>query len=442
MSNTTDFNNELETNPACRVAYIYGGEQPVLCTMIGDQPLFYADEVEPEMFDEDFMESSDDLLFKLTHREIYDHVQELREREQHMADQFERDVFADFSSNFAINEDTTLAKILQVFEQSRMAKTLLSHIADYGVTVIANHNIDSVEYDRSSKIISVNTDAHMGRVLVSLAQSVRQSYQHVSGTLVNPMTFAPEDAVVINRAQIADLCVTKVRIAWELNMAGERSAWEAVLNSALSDLAFTFAREIKHNFRNLNNGHAMQMAFEKWYLSDRCKIEDKRLVQMMLADHGGFIFNSEDTSHLVSLDVVMRLGDMPFGANYLRGVAAAVSSDPLYSEIRDRSVANFLWFIKFESAFRDKEEELGLNERPVDKVLQDTDDSDSFENSFKGSPFTKTKNQESRHEEERSGDVIELSGFFAKDDHASRSKLRAGSTASGTVVSLFGSREQ
>ena len=44
-SKITDGNNTGGSAVACRVAYMLDNEQPVLCTLIGDQPLFYADEV-------------------------------------------------------------------------------------------------------------------------------------------------------------------------------------------------------------------------------------------------------------------------------------------------------------------------------------------------------------------------------------------------------------
>ncbi|HEY8963342.1 MAG TPA: hypothetical protein VIN59_02640, partial [Alphaproteobacteria bacterium] len=44
------------------------------------------------------------------------------------------------------------------------------------------------------------------------------------------------------------------------------------------------------------------------------------------------------------------------GKNYLTGLIEIILADPLFTEVRDRSNANFLWFIKFERSFRASEE--------------------------------------------------------------------------------------
>jgi hypothetical protein len=49
---------------------------------------------------------------------------------------------------------------------------------------------------------------------------------------------------------------------------------------------------------------------------------------------------------------------MPSGKNYLSKLVSQITEDPLYAEVRDRSNANFLWFIKFERSFRDSEQNL------------------------------------------------------------------------------------
>jgi hypothetical protein len=58
----------------------------------------------------------------------------------------------------------------------------------------------------------------------------------------------------------------------------------------------------------------------------------------------------------------MALGEQPFGKNYLAPYAQMIIEDPVFTEVRDRSNANFLWFIKFERSFRETEQALQSEE--------------------------------------------------------------------------------
>jgi len=56
---------------------------------------------------------------------------------------------------------------------------------------------------------------------------------------------------------------------------------------------------------------------------------------------------------------------MPFGKNYLAEHAVTIMDDAIFTEVRDRSNANFLWFIKFERSFRETEQELQTSVDPT-----------------------------------------------------------------------------
>ena len=154
---------------------------------------------------------------------------------------------------------------------------------------------------------------------------------------------------------IADLMAGMVRIAWELQLAGEKDVWARIENSPLADLGRAFAREAFLDFRTVNNGIANCAVFEAWFLSDRCQHEDRRLIQQMLADYQGYVFDAEQSSKAVTAELIVALGSMPFGKNYLAPYINTIVSDALFTEVRDRSNANFLWFIKFERSFQEKE---------------------------------------------------------------------------------------
>lgn len=414
----------------CRVAYMIDNEQPVLCTLIGNQPLFYADEIslESAMEEELFMEeSSDDLLFRLTAESLRDKAIKLKEKRQAFVDANKSNIDGAFEANFKSLSSPTLLDIntlVNAIEKSRLGFDLLMFARAEKVDIRVSKEVDSVLYDRANSCILIPASMSKGAALVGLSQELRRVWQHKNGTLINPLCFQPEDAITINRAQIADLCVNKVRIAWELSLEGEQDAWSVIASSGLNDIAFTFEREVRHDFRNLNNGWGMQIAFEKWYLSDRCKLEDKKLIQTMLADHSGLVFESGNSSQMIGLDVVTRIGAMPFGKNYLSGFATSIIADPLYTEVRDRSSANFLWFVKFEAAFKDKERD-----------LKEGQNSDTNKSSVRTTLFGQLE-EEARYEEEGLGEIVAFPAVYENTGEKRKSRFKK-TSGSATIVELF-----
>ena len=85
----------------------------------------------------------------------------------------------------------------------------------------------------------------------------------VNGTLIDPLTFHPDQAILVNRAQIADLTAGMVRVAWELQLAGEKDMWTRLENSPLQDLARAFAREAYIDFRTINIRHGRPALYSK-----------------------------------------------------------------------------------------------------------------------------------------------------------------------------------
>jgi hypothetical protein len=112
------------------------------------------------------------------------------------------------------------------------------------------------------------------------------------------------------------------------------------------------------DFRTINNGQASAAVFEAWFLSERCRMQDKILINQMLADHQGYVFELEQSESVMTPALIAALGAMPFGKNYLAEHALTIMEDAIFTDVRDRSNANFLWFIKFERSFRETEQGL------------------------------------------------------------------------------------
>lgn len=356
------------------MAYTLNNYQPVLCTLLNDQPYFYMDEdigddAEEGLFETDALESEVAGLQRKI--EAYERLSE------HFGQPTDQR-FQDFLSDARfICEHTVPAVAADAAEtliarlnESRFASTLLSFAQTHGVELICTPQVLTACYDRDGGKILVNPDVGAAGQILLAARELRRHWQHRHGVLLHPLTFHPDQAILINRAQKADLAAAMVRVGWELQLAGDKDVWTEIEHSPMADLGRAFAREAFMDFRTMNNGLANAAVFESWFLSDRCRHQDKKLIQAMLADYQGYVFGSEQVSRTISIDLISALGEMPFGKNYLAGYAEMIMSDPIFTEVRDRSNANFLWFIKFERSFRETEQQLqpsGVIHNPADQ---------------------------------------------------------------------------
>lgn len=365
MSLPTDTDNTiLGTERACRVSYILENDQPVLCTYIGIDPFFYGTDNASEFEDEMLDDLTGD-VFELNKAEIEKRLDEVAKCENEKlspSDQAKLDLIkqtADFCASIDVhNTDLDINTLTDRLYQSGSAKLMIDEIASKGIGFAFNTQVPDVAYDRQAETIFIHPVLDADYAILLMARELRRAWQHKQGVLIHPLNFQPDDAIIINRAQAADLVISQIRIAWELQLAEDTKVWDEIMKSNARDMAHSFKREAKRDFRNLNNGWASQVAFEKWFLTDRARIEDKNLIQMMLADHQGYVFEDEEMSRMATLDLIAGLGHMPIGKNYLSNMAQSILNDPMYCEIRDRSNANFLWFIKFEQSFRETERDL------------------------------------------------------------------------------------
>jgi hypothetical protein len=353
----------------CRFAYTLGNSQPVRCSWISDQPLFYSNY--DEIIEDDLL-IEDPLMAALEHdidqlREktsAYDKIAEnFCEQEGHTENLFKLD--SDFINTPFSKTIDNLDSLISVLHQSRLASQFLSFAQLNNISLRASRQVADASYDRSSNAILIRPDLDMGTQVLLAARELRRMWQHRHGAGLHPLSVHPDFAVLMNRAQHADMNVSMIRIAWELQLSGYKDAWMHVGNSGLSDLGRAFAREAIVDFRSINNGLAARATFESWFLSERCRKTDRILIQQMLADYQGYVFSDNaETSRLITLDVLKALGKMPFGTNYLESIANHMASDPVFTDVRDRSNANFLWFIKFERSFSEVEK-IVETEKPI-----------------------------------------------------------------------------
>ncbi len=391
----------------CSVAYTLDDKQPVICTYIGDQPLHYMDE---EIIEEEE-------LFDISELGMLAHEIKILKDEIEKFDLLEDALQStvksvqDFSENAqSINMDyfltdkeqkQRLEQINNILAESRLASAYLNIAEKHNIKITMSRQVENAFYDRSSGAILINPDMDINDQIILISKELRRHWQHRQGVLINPMTFQPENAILINRAQQADLTISVIRIAWELQLAGIRDVWERVENSSMADLSRAYAREAFIDFRTVNNGVASAAVFESWFLSERCREQDKNIIQAMLSDYNGYVFENDISSEKITVELIAALGSMPFGKNYLSKHAHVIMDDPIFTEVRDRSNANFLWFIKFERSFKETEQHLQLESDLSTRDIRHD--------------LLNRKDQDQNYDSQQSADIIKLFEYLPKD---------------------------
>lgn len=213
--------------------------------------------------------------------------------------------------------------------------------------------------------ILLNPDRPAPEVIMMFFRELRRTWQYAHDLLENPLKYDPDDAVLLNRAQQADAMAMTVRMSWELSLAGCANAWEFLSSSNLYVIAHAFAHQARNDFRSLNNGAACRAAYDAWFESDLPKAHDRRIIHEMLLDEKGYVFGEEREERFLRRAFLVGFGAMPLGGNYFMIEGARAPDDPDYAVVEDRSNGNFLWFVKFERSFLDKERELAENEADI-----------------------------------------------------------------------------
>ncbi len=369
----TDIHDQLRQenarmrNRVCRVSYVLNNAQPVRSTIIGNQPLFYMDDFSCGVDDDEglFFDPSEITVLENEIESLRKEIQGFERLTQEYAQEPDRhyQYFLDDKKTISNHEQpqmvfTTVDELIAVVNRSRLAKEYFGCAEEHKVKCAYSHQIETATYERKTGLILINPSLGVADQILLTARELRRHWQHRQGALVNPLLFHPDNAILINRMQTADLMVAMVRIAWELQLSGTREAWERIENSSFADLGRAFAREAFVDFRTVNNGQAGAAVLESWFLSERCRQEDKKLIKQMLADYRGYVFDREEGHNTLTPALISALGAMPYGKNYLAAHVQTLLTDPVFNEVRDRSNANFLWFIKFERSFRETERDL------------------------------------------------------------------------------------
>jgi len=248
--------------------------------------------------------------------------------------------------------------LLSVIVKSRTAEALVNDDALRGLKISFDAQTPFSQFYPQEAIVALNPNRPKGDLINLLVRELRRAWQYGRGALVNPMSFEPEEAVLINRAQQADALMVSIKVAWELKLLGEQEAWGFMVGSPMGNVTAAFESHAQKDFRTLNNGEASRAAYDRFFDGVNTKMHDKRLIHHMLLDDKGYM-KAPAKARGLGMDIFRRLGEVPHSSNYLSmSGSKRAPNDSCYASIEDRSNANFLWFIKFERSFQEKELEM------------------------------------------------------------------------------------
>jgi len=247
--------------------------------------------------------------------------------------------------------------LTDILLKSRTANSISNHEKMQNIVIVYDEqSMPSQLYvTPEHTVIALNPNRPKGELVNTLAKELRRAWQQSNGTLINPMGFEPDEAILVNRSQQSDVLVTAIKIAWELNLVGESESWDYMTASSMASISRSFETEARKDFRTLNNGEASRKAYDEFFGKNHSKVFDRKVIHQMLLDDKGYM-KVADKKSLASIDFFSRLGEMPFSSNYMFiGSKKAMPNDPSYYKVEDRSNANSLWFVKFERNFQSKE---------------------------------------------------------------------------------------
>ncbi len=249
-----------------------------------------------------------------------------------------------------------LEEICAILAKSRTGAVLLEEAENHGLTIAYDSQTPQSQfYPRGDAgVIALNPDYPRGGLLGMLIRELRRAWQFYQGAFVNPMGFEPDEAVLVNRAQQADAFMIAVKVAWELKLAGLPETWDFMSGSPVAAVTRAFETRAQEDFRSLNNGEASRAAYDRFFDGSCTKAHDKRIIHQMLLDDAGYMKAQKKDGH-ADMNMFRKLGELPHGHNYLALRGKRLPTDLCYATVEDRSNANFLWFIKFERSFQEKE---------------------------------------------------------------------------------------
>ena len=202
-------------------------------------------------------------------------------------------------------------------------------------------------------IATVPAHRSLGELMVHVVTALRMFTQ----PCINPLDYAPNDAILMNRVVHYDAGVFAIIVAYELMRSGKDTMWSWLYTNCPSGPIREYEKTAA-NFRTINSGEAYRKCWDMMFRNTT--VIDKRIIHHMLFDE----YMKASTKAKVSLREVQAFGELPNGVNYIPKIDLSK-----YSVLEDKSNANFLWFITFERSFQDKELAMLAEKKPECQII-------------------------------------------------------------------------
>lgn len=173
-------------------------------------------------------------------------------------------------------------------------------------------------------------------LLVSLVRALRDIWhEEKSGAFADE--FAPESALMLERVRAADCDTVTMLVGWELRGAGYADVWRHLIGAEEGDMALIFTRFLERDPTALFDGSALAYAFRQWYADEtRVDATDHETLEALddiMLNHTGV--TAPFGERRLSVRDIERLGCLPDGRCYLKGLGDTIMRDPFFAGLHD-----------------------------------------------------------------------------------------------------------
>ena len=328
----TTFTLNLIRVPNPRFAYTYKNTHPTWCSLISEDCLFYPKGPVDEDYDEEY-DGEDPVLVALE-RDIAD-IRKKQSLARRRLPQ-ESDIYKQLKANsFDGSRLWETDQLLELINSVAIGRKLTREVsrAIVGPVICAEF---------CSGTLVVNNTRDIIEVALAAIKSIR--------TRRNPVhAYQIESLILYHRLIEADSLYWMFRWSWEKLLTGDEAPI-ALYRSIYDELAVAGTREAMGDFRSLKSGKCGQAVTETWFLTELCRAIDTRTIRGVLADYSHHKWVDE-----LPFEAALNIAELKGEVNYLSKVLRMMMVDPVFTEVRSRQDANFVWFLKFEGSFQEAE---------------------------------------------------------------------------------------
>ena len=261
-----------------------------------------------------------------------------------------------------------LDKCIEILKTSELVRNMLSEM----VIEFKSSTVDNT-YFRDG-VLHINNTGYIPQELSIAISEIRAGWHIQNNNYIHDIfDLRPDDIIVYNRTMISDLTCCIFRAAWEMHLSQVDIVYHYLNNSPESAQIFKkYCTAMQTDFRGIKSGEGYSIIFEDIALSNAFSEMDKSIITSLMSSS---IYNrTPDNDKKLTHEMLNNIFSMPNGEENRDMIAHTnvVLTDPIFTEVRERGSANFLWFIKFERAskqadlinrmYSTKDEELNIDE--------------------------------------------------------------------------------